>query len=234
MSSELSGKQLSQETKDYFGKWLRVIPNALLLKYQNMLMQATLNGISFEPNGGKVFKAFKECHLDDCKAVLLFQDPYPQHGIATGIACANDKESKDFKKVSPSLQVLKNSVLSFEGKKEDANFDLSLLSWEKQGILMLNSALTVQTDRPGSHSDAWKPFIAHTLWNLGLYKPNLFFGLFGRQAWDFERFLPKEAKVVYEYHPAYYARNNASMPVKMWQELTDYCRETFNQELSLS
>lgn len=77
--------------------------------------------------------------------------PYPQKGVATGILFGNDnKITEDY--ISPSLTVIKNSVINFEIPHKSITFDNSLESWAKQGILMLNSALTCEVGKPGSHS----------------------------------------------------------------------------------
>ena len=58
-------------------------------------MQAVTNGISFEPAPENVFRAFNKCPYDNCCAVILGQDPYPQKGVATGIAFGNDLTKTD-------------------------------------------------------------------------------------------------------------------------------------------
>lgn len=220
-------------TEEYFGDWLDIIPKSNILTYTKMLMQAQLNGIPIEPKDGfGVFKAFNRTPLESCKAVILGQDPYFD-GSATGLAFANDVERKDFSKVSPSLSVIKNSVISLAKSEDLINFDFSLESWAAQGILLLNSALTVRRGVPGSHTEAWKPFIKLVAKNLSTYKPRIFWILFGKQAWDFKEYINPKSPILMEYHPAFYARNNKEMSPNVWEKLIDYYQQEYNQDLLL-
>ena len=215
----------------FFGDWLKVIDITLLRKYENMVMQAVTNGISFEPAPENVFRAFNKCPYDKCCAVILGQDPYPQKGVATGIAFGNDLTKNP--SLSPSLGIILNSVARYS--EDLPNFDTTLESWEKQGILMLNSSLTVRTDQPGSHSEAWKPFIKSLIENLSEKKPNLFWLLLGKRAWDFKDCIVSEGdgNIIMDYHPAYYARNNKPMPNDSWIKMTDYVNAHFHRKLIL-
>ena len=218
----------------YFGDWLEVIDAAQLRKYENMLLQAVTNNISFEPQPEYVFKAFHLCPYEDCCAVILGQDPYPQKGVSTGIAFGNDLTKHPA--LSPSLGVILNSVARYS---EDLPiFDTTLESWENQGILLLNSSLTVKTGIPGSHTAAWKPFIQTVIERLSEKKPQIFWMLLGKQAWEFKDYIKdadfsKEGNVVMEYHPAYYARNNAPMPQDAWKRMQDYVWKVFGKNLIL-
>lgn len=218
----------------YFGDWLKVIDCNLLQKYKNMLMQAITNGISFEPQAEHVFKAFRMCPYNECCAVILSQDPYPQKGVATGIAFGNDLTKHPY--LSPSLGVILNCIARYS--EDLPNFDTTLETWEKQGILMLNSSLTVRTNQPGSHAEAWKPFTKSLVERLSEEKPNLFWLLLGKQAWEFKDYIKdgsaeKNGNIVMEYHPAYYARNNTPMPQDAWKRMLDYVYIHFRKNLIL-
>lgn len=218
----------------YFGDWLKVMDYNQLQKYKSMLLQAVVNNISFEPEPEYVFKAFHLCPYKDCCAVILAQDPYPQRGVSTGIAFGNDLTKNPT--LSPSLGVILNSVAKYS---EDLPiFDTTLESWERQGILMLNSSLTVKTGKPGSHAEAWKPFTKTIVENLSEEKPNLFWLLLGKQAWEFKDCIQygdtsKDGNIVMDYHPAYYARNNTSMPQNSWLRMIDHVKKEFGKTLVL-
>lgn len=219
--------------EEYFGRWLEIIDQKDLLKYRNMLMQAALNSIDIEPSGmGTVFKCFNRCKFEDLKAVIVGQDPYFD-GSATGLAFGNDPSRKGFKDLSPSLKVLKNSVLSLSEPEENPIFDPTLESWAKQGILLLNSALTVRHGKPGSHVEAWRPFIQKLLTGISA-ETNACFLMFGKQAWSFkDGIFDNEKGVFLEYHPAYYARNGIQMPNTIWKQMLEYVRKTFGTDLKL-
>ena len=196
-------------------------------------MQATLNSIDIEPsNLGTVFKCFNRCKFENLKAVIVGQDPYFD-GSATGLAFGNEPDRKGFKGLSPSLRVIKNSVLSLAKPEENPIFDPTLESWANQGILLLNSALTVRRGNPGSHTEAWKPFIQKVITGISA-ETNCYFLLLGKQAWSFkDGIFDNKRGVALEYHPAYYARNNTPMPSKIWSDMIEYVKQNYNVTLRL-
>lgn len=219
-------------TNEVFGHWLPIFGEPLILKYRKMLMDATLSGIPIAPDAGRVFHCFRDLQPENVKVCILGQDPYAD-GNATGLAFANDPTKDGFKGLSPSLKVIRDSVLSLADSKELPIFDPTLESWKEQGILLLNSALTVRIGQPGSHLVAWKPFIQRVLTGLSA-ETNCCFLLFGKVAWSFKDCIFENRRGVFmEYHPAYYARTNTKMPNTIWKDTIDYVKENYNTELKL-
>lgn len=217
------------DPKEVFGKWMDFIDESMLLRYRNMLMQCTLNNVPIEPSPERVFSCFKHTKAENLKVVILGQDPYFD-GSATGLAFAN---TADRKVLSPSLKVIKDSVLSLANSEETPIFDSTLESWAEQGILLLNSALTVRKGEPGSHMKAWRPFIERLLVAIS-GKTNACFLLFGKTAWSFKDCIfDNDRGVFMEYHPAYYARNNTPMPNTIWKNMLEYVQENYGTTLKL-
>lgn len=163
-------------------------------------------GKPFCPKAENIFRAFSILPPDKVRVVLVGQDPYPQKGVATGILFAN-KENTPEDKLSPSLKVIKNSFLRLlQNQEKGTNFDPSLVYIAEQGVLMINSALTVEMNKPGSHSMIWRPFVSTLLRNLSNMNHNIIFVLFGSQARTFRPYINKENFCVELVHPAYYAR----------------------------
>lgn len=163
-------------------------------------------GKPFCPKPENILRAFSILPPDKVRVVLVGQDPYPQKGVATGILFAN-KENTPEDKLSPSLKVIKNSFLRLlQNPEKGTNFDPSLVYIAKQGVLMINSALTVEMNKPGSHSMIWRPFVSTLLRNLSNMNHNIIFVLFGSQARTFRPYINKENLCVELVHPAYYAR----------------------------
>lgn len=218
--------------QEYFGDWMSVLNPESLAFYRSKIIEWYRSGYSFEPQPKDVFKAFRACPFDACKVVIIGQDPYPQHEVATGIAFANDILAD--RPMSPSLKVMRDSVLSLADSEEMPIFDPSLEKWAAQGILLLNSALTVATDKPGSHAEGWKPFLSSLVEQLSQARPELFWILFGKQAWEFKDFIQNSGtNVITEYHPAYFARNQIPMGNWMWKRMLSYVEEHFNTTLKL-
>lgn len=195
---------------DYFGDWLKVIDKKELY---NVITK--INGLyqtqSVMPAYKDVFKAFHLCPYNKLKIVFLGQDPYPQRGIATGVLFANKEGTT---KLSPSLEVIKEACIDYTiPHYSPIKFDITLESWAKQGILMLNSSLTVQENKPGSHSLIWRPFVSKLLQNCSEKETGLVYVLFGRDAQSFKHCInSKYNDIIQVPHPAYCARTNTKLP----------------------
>ena len=186
---------------EYFGDWMKVIGRAELNNVMTKVGQEYRRK-PICPVQSDVFKAFRLCSLESLKIVMLFQDPYPQKGIATGLALANNSETLD-SELSPSLKVIKEAVINFEIPHNCITFDPTLESWAKQGILMLNSALTVEMNRIGSHVMLWRSFISKFLKNLSNYNTGIVYVLFGKQAQTFKPYIREQFNHIFEVeHPA--------------------------------
>lgn len=190
--------------------WSELVSSDLV---RSILSKVIRNNICICPEYSNIFRAFTYVTPDSCKVVFLGQDPYPQKGIATGILFAN-KENTSSDKLSPSLKVVKNSLLKdLQISEKDITFDPTLSSWEKQGILMINSALTCELGKPGSHMNLWRPFTSELIKNLSNYNNKIIFVLFGSTASTFKPYINRNNSIIEVYHPAYYARQGGILPL---------------------
>ena len=213
---------------EYFGDWLKVFD----IKELNTAV-SKLNVICqnkpIVPAYKDVFKAFTLCSEHDCKVVFLGEDPYPQKGVATGVLFGN-KEGTPV--LSPSLEIIKEAAINNEIPHPPIRFDETLESWAKQGILMLNSSLTCEMNKPGSHVMLWRPFISKLLHNLSNSNPGLIYVLFGKQAQTFEPYINKRLNSIIKiHHPAYYARTHTNMPYWVFTELNKQVKYNFGVSL---
>ena len=129
------------------------------------------------PPGNKIFSAFDSCPFDNTKVVIIGQDPYHGYGQANGLSFS----------VSPGVKMPPSLVNIFKEVSEDtgASFpqDGDLSRWAKQGVLLLNSSLTVREGLPGSHSNlGWEEFTDAAVEKLNKEKENLVFILWGSHA----------------------------------------------------
>lgn len=151
--------------------------------------------------------------------------PYPQKGVATGVLFGNKEGTAE---LSPSLEVVKESSINYEIPHFPIKFDITLESWAKQGILMLNSALTCEMNKVGSHVMLWRPFISKLLYNLSNSNSGLVYVLFGDQAQTFEPYINKGLNsVIKVHHPAYYARTHTKMPYRVFTELNKLVKSNY-------
>lgn len=205
--------------EEYFGRWMRVIDKKSLEEVLNKL-GPEYQRKSICPVQSKVFRAFELCPYDELKVVMLGQDPYPQKGVATGILFGNDKEVSE-ENLSPSLKIVKEACINYEIPHNSIIFDQTLESWAKQGILMINSALTVEMNKVGSHVMLWRPFISKLLKNLSDNNTALVYVLFGRQAQTFKPYIGKFNHIIEVEHPAYFARTNTKMPSELFRNVSN-------------
>ena len=146
-------------------------------------------------------------------------DPYPQKDVATGIAFGNISDTPE-QFLSPSLAVLKESVIDYTIPHRTITFDPSLEKWEAQGVLLLNSALSCELGKVGSHCLLWRPFITSFLTNLSKCSTGIVYVLMGSQAQSLEPYINSQFNYVVRIrHPSYYARNKTRMPSDTWQEV---------------
>ena len=198
--------------QEFFGDWGQFIDFQVLDKCLKTLENRFIRySASIYPRQENTFKAFSQCDYNNLRVVILGDDPYPQKGKATGLAFANP-EGLNYNDWSPSLQVLYNAAIaSCDDLPVEVDIFPSLLDWEKQGVLLLNSALTVEENLPGSHTLIWKDFIVSFLKKLAETREDVVFCYFGRTAIDYGKLI--DAKHYIEmFHPAWFARNNEAMP----------------------
>lgn len=209
--------------EEYFGRWLSVMDIPEMTKVLNEIRK--INPDRLCPEYSDIFKAFELCKYEDCKAVFIFQDPYPQRGVATGVACGNKSDTVE---LSPSLEVLKESCINYEIPHGPVEFDITLESWAKQGILMLNSALTCEVGRVNSHVMMWRPFISKLLKNLSKHETGIIYVLFGSQAKTFKPYINKDYNDIIEVeHPAYFARTGQTMPYSIFTDVNNLLKDKY-------
>lgn len=210
------------------GDWLKVIPRQELLSILRTL-ESEYRRKPICPEQGNVFRAFELCPYDRLRIILMGQDPYSQRGVATGLLFGNQRGTRD-EDLSPSLQVVKEAVINFAVPHNCIIFDPTLESWARQGILLLNSALTVEMNRPGSHAMLWRPVISGLLRNLSCRNPGMMYVLFGEQARTFRPYINRTLNTVLEEkHPAWYARNSKRMPGTVFDQVSKYSEAVYGE-----
>lgn len=215
------------KAEEYFGDWLRYID----LKELEDTLRVISKKAPFYPEPKDVFKAFKECSAKDVVAVFLGQDPYPVKGRATGLMFGNPVTT-DEKKLSPSLQVIRDSLMGYDMPHHERSFDITMESWARQGILMLNTSLTVSPGKPGSHSLYWRPFIRKFLTAFSLCNTGMTYVLFGRQAQSFKDCISHmSGKVIELRHPASLARDKERYPEGLFLQIGKHIRSVTGKDI---
>ena len=117
------------------------------------------------PASDDVFKAFQLCSLDDTRVVIIGQDPYP-HAAANGLAFSMHET---YEKVPASLKNIFKEIETDVGFK--VYHDPNLERWATQGVLLLNTVLTVRAGEINSHKGiGWETFTSNAIRKLCKYK----------------------------------------------------------------
>jgi len=184
-------------------------------KIINTLYAQREDGKRFTPPLKYVFNAFEKCKLDDLKVVIIGQDPYPHLGVADGLAFSCSLTSKPQPSLKNIFQAIEETV--YQGFPTDQ--DPNLERWAEQGVLLLNTALTCQVDKVGSHYDVWQDFISYVIDMLSLTNSGIIFVLLGAKAQELESLIGNNHYVLKASHPASAAYNGGK-----WD-----CNDVFNK-----
>ena len=126
---------------------------------------------------GRIFAAFDSCPFDEVKVVVIGQDPYHGPGQANGLSFSVNPGIQ----MPPSLVNIFKEVSSDTGAPFPADGDLS--RWARQGVLLLNSSLTVREHSPKSHSGiGWERLTDAAVRRLAEQREGLVFMLWGSDA----------------------------------------------------
>ena len=133
------------------------------------------------PEPQNFFKALSLTPLNQVKVVILGQDPYHSPGLAQGLAFSIPSNIPTNSRQFPSSLRNISKALALEGFGALKNGDLH--SWAEQGVLLLNTALSVKLGEAGSHANlGWKSLIDRLISALAQQKPNLVWMLWGGHA----------------------------------------------------
>ena len=127
------------------------------------------------PQKENIFKAFDLTSFDDLTIVILGQDPYHQPLQAQGLAFSTPKDIKN----PPSMVNIFKEITSDLGHVSSCN-DGDLTPWAKQGVLLINTILTVEDSKPKSHAKkGWETFTDNIIKYISQNKENIIFLLWG-------------------------------------------------------
>ena len=202
---------------DWYGLLNHFITKSEFQEILEKLVFEVEEGKRFVPKIKNTLNAFKECSFKDLKVVVIGQDPYPwlyknhpDGTVADGLAFSCGHSMK----IQPSLEYIYNAM----GKvPDDRNPDLKYLA--NQGVLLLNSAFTVEVNKPGTHYHIWKPFMNIILDAICYNKSGIVFILLGKVAQQFEDMITEDNLILKASHPASAGYNKG-----IWN-----CEDVFNK-----
>lgn len=135
------------------------------------------NGVpEIYPPKHNLFKCFEFCQITEIKVVIIGQDPYHGPNQATGLAFGVNINTK----VPPSLR---NIINELENDIEINLQDITLETWAKQGVLLMNASFTVIQGKPGSQMNLWREFTDYIISELNKLD-NIIFVAWGAFAYN--------------------------------------------------
>ncbi|MBP5333093.1 MAG: uracil-DNA glycosylase [Bacteroidales bacterium] len=141
------------------------------------LHQEKAAGKVIYPPGGEIFRAFELTPVDKVKVVILGQDPYHGPGQAMGLSFS----VRDGIPAPPSLKNIFKEIEDDLGIRMSGSTNLE--KWAREGVLLLNSVLTVQAGIPTSHGNiGWQEFTDAVIRYLSEHRSGIVFLLWGKYA----------------------------------------------------
>ena len=179
------------------------------------------------PPKDQIFRALELNPFDQVKVVIIGQDPYHNDFQANGL-CFSVSENV---KIPPSLKNIFTELkedLGIERKKKELD------DWAEQGVLLLNSTLTVKAHEANSHKDlGWEKFTDFVIQEISDKKENVVFVLWGAFAQKKEEFIDSSKHIIIKSaHPSPFSVYRGFSGSKPFSKINDYLKSK-NQKIIL-
>jgi uracil-DNA glycosylase len=171
----------------------------------------------FLPKKEKIWNALSHVSPDQVRVVILGQDPYPTAGHAMGLAFSIEKD------IRPLPGSLRNIFKELQSDLGILRTDGCLEDWSKQGVLLLNTVLTVEEGKPQSHAKiGWEDVTDEIL--SSLCKKGILFVLWGKSAQNKTKLLNGE-RILMAAHPSPLSAHNGFYGSKPFSSINTYLEE---------
>ncbi len=165
---------LFQCVSDMEGSWKYIMKDEFSKSYFNCIGSYLQAEINICPSSSLIFNAFMNTPFDEVKVVIIGQDPY--HGLNQAMGLSFSVQ--DYIRIPPSLQNIYREIHADVGGNIPCTGNLTF--WAKQGVLLLNSILTVRMHEPNSHAHiGWEIFTDKVIQALSDKKKGIVFLLWG-------------------------------------------------------
>ena len=162
-----------------------------MIALSKFLRQEKLIGKKIYPPGRKIFNAFNLTKFGSVKIIILGQDPYHGPNQANGLSFSVERNIKP----PPSLQNILKELHSDLNINHPGHGDLT--AWARQGVLLLNTCLTVENGLPNSHQGrGWEIFTDAVLSRVNDKKEHIVFILWGRKAQVKEKLIDRTKHLI--------------------------------------
>ena len=149
-----------------------------MIAIKSFLLDCYKSGKEIYPKSSEIFNAFNHCDFNEVKVVIIGQDPYHGKGQANGLCFS---VNNNIPKPPSLVNIFKELENDLSKKFESENGNLE--RWARQGVFLLNTTLTVEKNKPMSHSNiGWDKFTDKVIETLSKDSENLVFILWGNHA----------------------------------------------------
>ena len=178
------------------------------------------------PPADKVFNAFRETSYKDVKVIILGQDPYHGEGEANGLCFSVNRGIK----IPPSLKNIYKELYSDLGVVRE---DTDLSDWARSGVLLLNSVLTVEKDKPASHKFVgWDMFTDSVIRKLNEREEPIVFILWGNFAKSKIKYITNSRHlVISSSHPSPFSVNQGFFGSKPFSKTNEFLKKNKMEEI---
>ena len=215
------------------GDWSKYLSVEKEKEYFRNLYTFLNNRSTFDiyPPRGSWFKAFEYSSFTSTRVIILGQDPYHGEGQAEGLSFSVPKGIT----IPPSLRNIYKELNSDEvdfSQPEHGN----LVSWAQQGVLLLNSVLTVEKNSPAAHANhGWEIFTDQVIRILNDNKQHLVFILWGAYANKKSELIDSDRHLILSSpHPSPFSAHKGFFGCKHFSQANKYLLSTKQQPISWS
>ena len=203
------------------------LASTLTIKLFKSLKSFIKSGQNIYPESLYIFRSLNLCLPNKVSVVIIGQDPYHGKGQANGLAFSVNKGLP----IPPSLRNI------FKELKSDLDISISncgnLEAWAKQGVLLLNTCLTVEESKPGSHQNiGWEEFTDDVI-NQISKKGSIVFILWGAKAHAKEAIINQDNNLIIKSpHPSPFSASRGFFGTRPFSRTNNFLKENSKKEIN--
>ena len=207
----------------------KVFEREKFIEFMNTVKEE-YNKYTCYPKYENIFNALKLTSFSNIKIVILGQDPYHGAGEAHGLSFSVQKGIS----LPPSLKNIYKELYNDLGIVPSTSGDLT--PWAKEGVLMLNSILTVRKDSPASHANlGWQALTDYIIKLINTKNEPVVFILWGNYARSKKVFITNKKHLIIEStHPSPFSANNGFFGSKPFSKANNYLKKHNIKEVNFS
>ncbi len=211
--------------EDWYEKLVELVGDDFFSKAKTFVENESKTSTIF-PSKENIYQAYNLTPVDSVRVVIIGQDPYHEPGQAHGLSFSVKNNAPP-----PSLVNIYKEIRDDIGELNSKDGDLT--SWAEQGVLLLNSVLTVKNHQANSHKGKiWEQLTSATVKLLGRSKEPKVFILWGRDARAMKQYIDSSTHLVLEsVHPSPLSAYNGFFGCKHFSKTNQFLKSHNQKEI---